>query len=645
VHKKLSGSDSWCSATCATSVCPKDLCVCGEEAEGFVKPGKDTEEIVAQEVAKSSQPQAFASPAPFAAAAAAAAKSGQPLANDWAVGVPLPEINTPEWIGDNRNFGRGNVSCVSIDAATSSSWCQSQCVILPGLTNAAYEAACPSTVCKCDAQAAQQAAAATESALDEWKDAEERVRSADPDTAYPDGFPALPEGASPVPLPQLPKVAKRVPASRDTSTCKAVAAPATDRWCRDQCATEECPQRLCKCADNAGQPAAQEVLENWRKGFEHVGASPIPAPEVAKPVERKAKSKDPTTCKSISAPATDKWCVQTCATENCPTKLCLCDDYGPSDQASQASPLPAVAMPEPAARTGVKSKKPETCKATTNEASDAWCAQTCATEHCPTNLCLCDDYGPAQAAEVATASPNPLLPVPLPKVGKSKKPETCKAISDSATDAWCASTCGSDDCPTKLCLCDDYGPEDQKLPGLPDSVVRAGKSSKPETCKAISDPATDSWCASTCATEECPTTLCKCEDYDAAQQAAELEAIKNDRAAAKALVHEDQGLQELPKPKPTDNLGLADSTCVSLSTSTNDYWCATTCATSHSPDVCPPSICKCGEPAEASERQIIAESPEQLKVVPQPPLPVNCCCTEQCKAAGAEGEGCQCPRK
>ena len=48
-----------------------------------------------------------------------------------------------------------------------------------------------------------------------------------------------------------------------------------------------------------------------------------------------------------------------------------------------------------------------------------------------------------------------------------------------------------------------------------DLTKGAGASPSPEPaskCKAILDTATDEWCATTCATSYCPPTACKCDD-------------------------------------------------------------------------------------------------------------------------------------
>lgn len=76
---------------------------------------------------------------------------------------------------------------------------------------------------------------------------------------------------------------------------------------------------------------------------------------------------DYSACKSVSAGATDQWCVRTCSTGNCPESMCQC-----GQRAAFA------------------------CTAKKAGATDLWCAATCKSGSCPagaTDLCTCAARG------------------------------------------------------------------------------------------------------------------------------------------------------------------------------------------------------------------------------------------------------------
>lgn len=74
-------------------------------------------------------------------------------------------------------------------------------------------------------------------------------------------------------------------------------------------------------------------------------------------------------------------------------------------------------------------------------------------------------------------------------------------------------------------------------------------------------------------------------------------------------------------PAPTDGSQYqtaTDDSCRSLVQSTNDYWCATTCAHDKSPTACPPDICRCG-PGEEQNHQEKEEMRAAADTLPSSP--------------------------
>ena len=212
-------TDSWCKINCASG-CPMSMCVCDEEADKVTAARAD---------------QMEGDDSPFATDDAPRYDNGAP--------------KPPEWVADDRNFNGGNMSCFSTDGKTSDSWCQLNCAT----PTAHMEISCPPERCDCGKDAAKRGEEERENAMQNWKEAEARVRGADPDTAYPDG---------------LPPAEKSMPAPAgspdDLKSCKAIAAPASDLWCREICGTGVCPPDKCKCK------GGNSDLTNWKEAEKKV---------------------------------------------------------------------------------------------------------------------------------------------------------------------------------------------------------------------------------------------------------------------------------------------------------------------------------------------------------------------------------------
>jgi len=195
-------TDVWCVSTCERS-CPPQMCVCDAAAS-------NASAIMEANMANVAP---GAKPAPHYA-------NGSPKA--------------PKWVGDERNFGGGNMNCISLEPSTADQWCQVNCVT----ATAHQEVSCPEDRCRCDEDAQKQREEQHQETVANWNEAEARVRSAEIDTAYPDGLPPAPDDVMPAVKPGAPK---------DLMSCKAVTPPATDLWCRRVCEDGVCPRQKCEC--------------------------------------------------------------------------------------------------------------------------------------------------------------------------------------------------------------------------------------------------------------------------------------------------------------------------------------------------------------------------------------------------------------
>jgi hypothetical protein len=159
----------------------------------------------------------------------------------------------------------------------------------------------------------------------------------------------------------------------------------------------------------------------------------------------------------------------------------------------------------------------------------------------------------------------PTLPdIPIQEA-VSKKPQSCKSISKGATDKWCINQCKTVLCPAEMCECDDYTEEDkkairEKVIREKDQVHVARAASKnPESCRSTQSQVTDAWCAFTCATPECPAGMCKCEDIPQPSESARAAPLQADLPGVTVAGGEDEPevstlpvTPELPKASNTE---------------------------------------------------------------------------------------------
>jgi len=230
-----STTDAWCQSTCKTS-CPPQMCVCDAAAFNAT-----------------------------AIKAEASSSMGTPkVAPHFANGSPKPPTS---YVGDTRNFGGGNMDCISLNPATADAWCQLNCVSNTGSEHP--EVVCPEEMCQCGKDAVAQRAAEHDQEVANWKEAEARVRGADIGESYPDGLPPAPEAKNPT-AGWTAERSAGVP--DDPHSCKAIAKPATDLWCQRVCEDAVCPGKQCACdgmkaedySDSAVNPNFAEDPSNLR---------------------------------------------------------------------------------------------------------------------------------------------------------------------------------------------------------------------------------------------------------------------------------------------------------------------------------------------------------------------------------------------
>jgi len=346
----------------------------------------------------------------------------------------LPTLPKAEWLGDRPT----NTSCVSIDVGTADSWCQTMCATTTD-NPLVLASTCPEKTCRCDAESKAVAKQEHDEVIDNWHEAEARVRTADVDTAYPDGLPHFEDAK---PTPDLPTKAKRDHLSSDPNTCRAIHIQATDHWCATQCATEECPLTLCKCDDlEAPEETAQEKSTDEWAGTPYdktvnSGGAHSSRPQV--PIQSgRVKSLQPSTCRAVRDDATDEYCVILCATQDCPLDLCKCADTPTMDEVKEAARREAAE----AEKKGLESIVPTLPQAETE---------------------VPGRDGPIDISEGGAAKEVPLLDTGSPSVptGIKEIAAQCFSTVDSgnpggqyANDLWCKTTCANHNCPKAQCEC------------------------------------------------------------------------------------------------------------------------------------------------------------------------------------------------
>lgn len=127
-------------------------------------------------------------------------------------------------------------------------------------------------------------------------------------------------------------------------------------------------------------------------------------------------------------------------------------------------------------------------------------------------------------------------------------------------------------------------------PGLDSTAAAAADPAaddEPAECKAVMDGVSDEWCATNCAIDNCPATMCNCKKED----------------------------EEVDPNKPV---------CVSIAPNVSDDWCQTNCERwiQHEEGFfnCPPSQCKCEEhPSEGGEGNDVVQGMGFIKAKVEAP--------------------------
>jgi hypothetical protein len=267
-----------------------------------------------------------------------------------------------------------------------------------------------------------------ENAMDSWQAAEAKVKAAQPGAAYPEGLPDPKASPSPAASPAAASVAAEAK-QEDKLNCKAVIATATDEWCTSTCATDYCPPTACKCDDKPKRtatghssvqllapqdsPAPAAALDAVPTDW--ATGAPLPQPAAYQPDTRDYAGNGNTSCVSILAGTSDYWCATSCAAGDCPQTMCKCGE-GAKKSKEDAAAKALDSWKEAEAR--VKAVEPDT----------------------------------AYPGGLPTAAPSP---APAASPGASATPGKCTAIVATATNDWCTATCATSYCPPTSCKCDD----------------------------------------------------------------------------------------------------------------------------------------------------------------------------------------------
>lgn len=238
----------------------------GGQAQASPSPGLDW----ASGLPLPPNPGGLVDPANPAAPAAAVGPNGEKI--DWASGLPVPvETKQDE-----------NLDCLSIQPGIPDMWCATRCVA---------NGDCPPDTCKCGEGAREQGAAARAAAakawedaenkrradaeqkiddpdkkytdepwkgnqqaaqaMDNWKEAEARVKSASAGTAYPDGLPPADEEIKEHEEDSFEN-AEDIPLDKSCVSVGSFKSDANDYYCATSCAPgsrQSCSETICKCGD------------------------------------------------------------------------------------------------------------------------------------------------------------------------------------------------------------------------------------------------------------------------------------------------------------------------------------------------------------------------------------------------------------
>merc|ERR1740117_2506180 len=89
-------------------------------------------------------------------------------------------------------------------------------------------------------------------------------------------------------------------------------------------------------------------------------------------------------------------------------------------------------------------------------ATDDWCTKTCASAPCSPSVCMCGEkVDSASIPVVKTAAANPMAATPRENHKDPTSPTrvACVSLSTRVDDYWCETTCETQACPTSMCKC------------------------------------------------------------------------------------------------------------------------------------------------------------------------------------------------
>jgi hypothetical protein len=163
--------------------------------------------------------------------------------------------------------------------------------------------------------------------------------------------------------------------------------------------------------------------------------------------------KDWTTCDEAKAPCPAERQAQLCARAS--GEVCE-NRFG----AAQETAAPAQEMTDYAKVDWSKIAK-GVCFAVGGEqgagvgATDEWCTKTCASSPCSPSVCMCGEKVGASIPVVKAPAANPMAATPNENHEDPTSPNrvACVSLSTRVDDYWCETTCETQACPTSMCKC------------------------------------------------------------------------------------------------------------------------------------------------------------------------------------------------
>jgi len=88
-------------------------------------------------------------------------------------------------------------------------------------------------------------------------------------------------------------------------------------------------------------------------------------------------------------------------------------------------------------------------------ATDEWCTKTCASSPCSPSVCMCGEKMGASIPVVKAPAANPMAATPNENHADPTSPTrvACVSLSTRVDDYWCETTCETQACPTSMCKC------------------------------------------------------------------------------------------------------------------------------------------------------------------------------------------------